>query len=235
MHKAHLERFISKYNLSGASESVEVTMAAGKLSTRFIVEDRNCVGFISTDKVELEDGVYRIMHTASLRKLLGVLGDGIAIAVKKINGSPIAFVISDGRNKVTFTLSDITPTVPVPADVPDWDVEIAMDQAFMSSFIRATGAMTEAEYFTVLCDGKTAEVVLGHSSEYNSNSVTLKVDATKLTELRAMNFSSRYLREVLAANKESQTGTMKVTEHGAIFLTFDLADYKAEYWIMELS
>ena len=58
MQKALLERFIGKYNLGGAVESVILESEKGSVKTKFITTDKNAAGFISTDSFAFEAGSY---------------------------------------------------------------------------------------------------------------------------------------------------------------------------------
>jgi hypothetical protein len=233
MQKSFLERFIQKYNLSGASENVELVMQNGILKTAFVGDDGNCVGNISTQSIPLDDGKYRIMYTGTLLKLLSVLDETITITTKVVKGKTVAFNLSDSRNKATFALADLTPTVPVLNSLPTWDIEIAIDSELMASYIKAKSALNDIDVVTVVADGKSTQLVLGHNSNSNTNSFAISCTSTTSPTLRPINFSSRYIREIFMANREAKGGKMEVSDLGIMHIAFDVDDFTAEYWIME--
>lgn len=234
LNKGILERFIAKYNLGGASESVSWVADDNGLTTEFASDDKNVCGFITAKDVKLDHGTYNVFETATLLSLLKVVDETIKIQVKTEKGTPIAFVISDGAAKVTAVLADprAIPVVPKIKGLPPWDVKINLDPKFTLTYIKAKGALSKSERFTVLSDGSTAEVVLGYEAEHNTNSVNIVVDAPQNGALPATHFDADYLKNILLANKEATSGTMSVSKHGLAHLNFTVEGFVVDYYLV---
>lgn len=236
LNKALLERFILKYNLGGASESVTWVADDNGLTTRFAGDDKNVMGFVTAKDIKMEHGSYNVFETAVLSSLLKVLDENIKIQVKTERNTPIAFIISDGSTKVTAVLADprAIPVVPGLKGTPPWDVKINLDTRFMTTFIKAKGALNSVDKFTVISDGTTAEVVLGYEAEHNANSVDIAVDATENNAMPATHFDANYLKNILLANKEATSGSMSVSKHGLAHLNFVVDGFIVDYYLVGL-
>lgn len=237
MNKSILEKFISKYHLSGQVESVSWQVdQLGGVSVGFVDEDRSMTGFLSADDIHLPSGKYDIYETVTFKSLLAVLGDDINISVESDNaGSPIAFVMKDGSTKVRFGLSDNTtiPVVPSIKGMPNFEVVIDIDPKFATTFIKASGALRDSETFTVISDGSQAQVVLGYSDNVNQNSVSIDVHTSVNGIISPVHFASKNLRDILYVNKEMTKGTMRVSSLGLIELELIIPDFKVKYYLMK--
>ena len=237
MQKGLLERFISKYNLGGAAESVILESTKGSFKTKFITDDKNAVGFISTNKFELEEGEFAVYDTTKLRSLLSVLDDDIKVKVgKKADDTPTNFTISDQNTKVTFVLADKQniPTAPNMKNVPDFEVSIVLDQRFLNTFVKAKGALAEVETFTVITHKDKTDVVLGYS-DLNTNRVTINVEGEYIDQIDPISFSASYFKDILLANKEMKKGTLKVSSKGLAHISFEVDDFTVDYYLVKVA
>lgn len=236
MKKSLLDRFISKYNLGGLAESVLFQSQANKgLKTRFVSADQNLLGEVSCKSIELEDGEYGVYDTQQLRSLVGVLEDEIKIKVVKTGSKPTGFALSDTGTKVTFVLSDKSNIGKVPSldSPPPYELTINIDHKFLNTFIRAKGALSEVETFTIISDVKKTDVVIGYSN-INTNRVSFGVDVVDNVELDPISFSANYMREILLANKEMQSGTLKISSKGLAHVTFVIDDFTVDYHLVKV-
>lgn len=239
MQKSVMERFIAKYNLAGAAEAVLWSTEDKQLSTKFISEDKNVLGLVSTTEATFSpEGEYGIFDTAQLRSLLGVLDDDIQVKVNSYGEKMVSLGLRDSQTKVTFMLSEPTviPDVPNLKSLPDFDLTVKLDDKFINTFVRGKNALPEIETFTALEEDGEHRVVLGYSPTLNSTRVTLNVETTKNSgELsRAISFSARYLKDILLANKEAKGGLMRVSEKGIAHVTFEVDGFSVDYYLVEI-
>ena len=239
MEKVILERFISKYNLGGSAEAVLWVKKDDELKTRFISDDKNVLGVVTLDGFkELDDSNIPIPDTTQLKSLLGVLESDIKLSFGKTGTRASSIQIKDGSTKVAFMLADekIIPEVPNLKQLPPFEIEISVDKKFSNTFVKAKNAMGDsADTFTIISTGgKKAQVVLGHSS-INSNRVTLEALAPVNDTIDAISFSAKYLREVLLANKECESGIMKIASKGLCYVTFEDTDgFSSDYYLFQV-
>jgi hypothetical protein len=237
MQKSLLERFISKYNLGGTIEVAKLTATPDGLKTSFISENRNVAGIISSSKIVIEDGEYGIFDTARFRSLLNVLGEDIKLKVVKNNNRATGLSISDDTSKVTYVLGD---PANLPKEVaskvsPPFEVVIKLDTKFLTSFVKAKGALSDIDTFTVITNkDKSTNVVIGHSGTINTNRVSINVTTESFDEIDPISFSADYLKEILMANKEMTDGKLKISSKGLAYITFVIDGFNVEYYLVKI-
>ena len=236
MQKSVLERFISKYSLGGAADSVLWRSDGQTTEVMCISDDKNVLAKISTDKVILPKGDYGVFDTAQLNSLLGVLENEIKLDLKASKGKTVAFAMADTETKVDFVLSDPTVIPPAPGlkTLPPYDITIPIDQKFMTTFVRAKGALPDVDTFTILAEKGQPKIIIGYS-DMNTNRVTIALEHKEDVQLLPLNFSARFLKEILVANREAKTGTLQVSSKGLVHVTFDLGgEFLADYFLVQI-
>ena len=238
MEKSKLEKFISKYNLGGACESVSFKSDGINLSVRTISADKNVLAEVSVEDMNFPEGEFGIYETKKLRSILGVVDNTFDIKANVSNGKFTGLNISDASTKATFVLADtsVIPPVPELKTVPPMTVNIELDDRFVTTFIKAKGALNEAETFTVMSEGTdtTVNVVLGHST-LNTNRIDITTTTDVPVKLAPISFSANYLREILTANKECKTGVLQISSKGLSRVKFDLDGFVSTYYLVQIS
>ena len=238
MQKTILERFIAKYNLGGAAEAVLWTTEKKELSTRFISDDKNVLGIVSTSEATFAPaGEYGVYETGGLSRLISALTEDIKISVNKNGTKAQSLTVRDAANEATFVIADpsVIPSVPDLKALPDFDLNLTLTPEFMTTFVRGKNALPDVETFTVMQqDGKT-QIVIGYSPTVNTNRFSLSVEAGEGETLdRPLNFSARYMKEILAANKEARGGTISISSKGLAHVTFDIDGFAVDYYLVEI-
>jgi len=237
MEKSKFEKFIGKYNLGGACESVLYTVEGNSLTTRAISDDKNVLCDVVAPSMGLKDGSYAVYETAKLRSLLGVLGETLSVNVKKSGDKTVGMTFDDTNTEVTFVLADqsVIPNVPDLKKLPPFELTIEMDEQFINTFVKAKGALADVDTFAVMSEGTdtTADVILGFSS-LNTNRVKLKAKTTEATELKATSFSAKYLREILVANKDAKGGKLEISSKGLARTSFNVDNIKSTYYLVQI-
>ena len=235
MEKSKLERFISKYNIGGACESVKLVSNGTELSVRSVSDDKNVLAEIVSHDMTFPAGEFSIYETKKLRSLLSVLGEKLKVAPNSANGKSVGLNMSDSNTKVTFVLADesVIPKVPELKKLPPVDIEIVLDEKFVNTFARAKGALAEVETFTVTSDGTDAHVVIGYST-LNTNRVNIKVNTKTNAKIDPISFSANYLKEILLSNKEIKDGILKVSSKGISVAEFDGEGFTTKYYLVQI-
>jgi hypothetical protein len=235
MQKGTLEKFIQKFSLAGTVESVRWISDERGLHTHFTSDNKDVVGFLSTPEIKLDVGEYNIYEMRQLKTLLAVLGDEVEIRIeRRPDGMPMKFNMGDGAVKVTFALSDsmAIPKVPSFKALPTPELVLNIDQKFREAFIRASTALADAETFAVMSDGTTVEVILGYNPDVNVHNVVITVEATVNQPFKPLFFTTKHLKEILAANKEMHSTTMSVSSKGLGNIKFKNDSFDADYYVM---
>lgn len=236
MDKNRLNRFISKYNLSGLVESVSWKTENKTLSTRFISDDKTVLGTVSVDNFDFEDASIGVYNTNTLKGLLGVLGSDVSLNLKKVDDKPVSLSVSSDSTTVQYQLADLSviPNVPDLKQLPKFGVDIEMDGNFIEKFIKAKGALSEVDNFTILTEKGKLKIVIGYSN-INTNRVELVVnDKYTGTDVKPISFSAKYFKEILSANKEANKATLKVSTDGLAHVEFSVDGFTSSYYLVEV-
>lgn len=235
MEKSKLERFISKYNIGGACESVKCVSNGTEMTVRSISDDKNVLAEVTSHDIGFPEGEFSIYETKKLRSLLGVLGEKLKVAANSSSNKVIGLNLSDSDTKVTFVLADesVIPKVPDLKKLPPMDIEIVLDDKFVNTFARAKGALSEVDTFTVMSDGTDATVVIGYST-LNTNRVNIKTTTKTNTKIDPISFSANYLKEVLLSNKEIKDGILKVSSKGIAVAEFVGEGFTSKYFLVQI-
>jgi len=236
MEKQSLNRFISKYNLSGLVESVKWESKEGSLTTSFISDDKSVLGTVTMTDFDNSDAEFGVYDTTKLTKMLSVLGNEVDFSISDIDGKPVSLKFKDGSTSVNYMLADLSviPNVPDLKQLPDFNVKIDLDESFINRFIRAKGALPDENTFTLVCKDGKSQIVLGHSS-INTNRITIDVDANCEGSVDPISFSATYLKEILVANKEATNAVLNISSQGLSHIHFEIDNYESNYYLVEIS
>jgi len=233
MEKTILSRFISKYFLNGNVESV-LWKSNGSLSVKFVDDTKSLVGEVSCKNSNFPEAEFGIDQTSKLKSLLSVLGEKVDIKVKSKDGKSSSMSISDDNMNINYVLSDviIIPKVPNLKALPSWDFVLNLDDKFMDTFIKASGALSDVKEFAVLSNKGKVTFVIGHSN-VNSTNIVVHVDAEEVKDTESVvYFSTSHLREILSANKEAKGGKMNISGKGLAHISFEADNFKTEYFMV---
>jgi len=235
MNKAKLTRFIQKYSLGGLVESVAWKTEDNKLVTRFISDDKTVLGEIQLDNFTFSAPDLGVYTTSALSKLLSVVGEDIELEAQEIEGKAVNLFVKSENTKVQFQLADLAviPNVPDLKKLPDFDVDINFDGAFIDKFIKAKNALSDVDTFTVLTKNSELKLVLGYSN-VNSTLIEFSVNKDYTEEVKPISFSAKYLKEIFSANKEANSVVLKISTSGLAHVEFKIDDFTANYYLVEV-
>jgi len=234
MEKSKLQSFINRYYLAGNCEAVTVKETETGVKCELIDMDQTVVGKIEWKTTPFVKGMLGINHTGALIKMLGALGENINIDVKEAAGKNYAMKISEGTTQATFMLADTTviPAVPSINAEPDYSVTIAVNEEFISKFIKAKNALPDAKNFAVQVQNGTVKFIINYTT-VNADNITFEVGTTPGADMDPVCFSADKLKEVLVANR-GDSGQLYVSPDGLSRIDFTGPDFESSYWLVML-
>lgn len=236
MEKSRLSNFISKYHLNGLIQSVAWN-ANGSLSTRFISDDKSVVGEVKMNTFSGQASNFGVYNTDLLVKLLSVLGTDVNFNVNSAQEKAFALTIDDNSTTVNYMLADMAVIPPTPElkQLPPFQMSIKITKEFIDKFIKAKSALPEIEHFTVMKNQKLGkyQIVIGYSNT-NSNRISLDIECDVQEDIDPISFSAKYFREILAANKDLNGGTMHVSSEGLAKVDFEIDGFETRYFLVKL-
>jgi len=234
MEKSKLQSFISRYYLAGNCEAVKLNENDKGVGCELIDMDQTVVGKIQWNTDPFMKCELGINHTGALIKMLGAVGENIAIDVKDAAGKNYAMTISEGSTKATFMLADTTviPAVPTINAEPDYQIQIPVNEEFISRFIKAKNALPDAKNFAVQVTNGVIKFIINYTT-VNSDNISFEVGNTPGNDMDPVCFSADKLREVLIANR-GDVGQLHVSPDGLARIDFVGTDFESSYWLVML-
>ncbi len=240
MQKSELTRFINKYSLGNEIKSAKWESSGTSLSTRVITGDKSVVGSVVWGKSKgIDPSELGVYNTPQLQALLSVVGDEIDFKLSRMGDKYVSVDLSDKKHGTVskYMLSDLSviPTPPELKNLPsEFDLELKVDSYFINTFISGKGALPDTDTFTVISKDGKANVVIGYSN-VATNRVTIPVELTlenERTNLEPISFNANMFSNILNANKECQSAVLKVSSDGLATISFNIDDYKSEYYLV---
>jgi hypothetical protein len=230
--KNKLEQFIVKYNLGGNVDSVKWVCKGDTLSTSFITDSKSLLGNVSVDNFKFCNADIGVYSTSQLQRLLNTVDNSMEIDVVDINGKPISLTFSDTNSTCNFILADLSiiSTPPKLKNMPEFETRVDITNNFTTTFIRGKSALPDASTFTVM-DRGGLKFVIGYSTT-NTNRVTMALSTNELHMPEYISFNAELFKEILIANKECTGGIMEISNSGLLHISFQLGDFKSEYYLV---
>jgi len=230
MKKASIESFINRYNLGGEVESVKITSSDSEMKVSFISDDKTLLGEVTSKEGDFPNGDFGVYTTSQLKALLGVLESNV-----NVDSTESYIKFSDKGTSVNYMLADLSviPVVPDLKAVPPMNVEITLDDDFTSKFIKSKGALSESDTFTFECNNNSGNIILGYST-INTNRISMKVDCKCDGDVAPISFSAKYLKEILNANRNSKSATLKISSQGLAHIQFETDNITSKYYLVEI-
>ncbi len=236
MNKNNLLKFIQKYSLGGLIESVAWNAEGTKLSVRFISDDKTLLGeveFNAYTSTPMNVGIYT---TSLLKNMIGVLDNDLTLKVDKAGDKSVSLKLSSDETETSYQLADLGVIPPVPdlKQLPDFNIDIEMASTMIDKFIKAKGALSDVDTFTIFTEGGDLKMAIGYSS-ISTNRVTFTAQKDYAETVKPISFSAKYLKEILTANKEATSAKLKVSTDGLSNVEFQIDDFVCKYYLVEIS
>ena len=234
MNKNNLLKFIQKYSLGGLIESVAWNAEGTKLSVRFISDDKTLLGEVDFNAFTSNPFSVGIYTTSLLKNMIGVLDNDLILKVDKAGEKSVSLKLSSDETETSYQLADLGVIPPVPdlKQLPDFNIDIEMASTMIDKFIKAKGALSDVDTFTVFTEGGDLKMAIGYSS-ISTNRVTFTCQKGFTGEIKPISFSAKYLKEILTANKEATSAKLSVSTDGLSHVGFQIDDFVCKYYLVE--
>ena len=236
MNKNNLLKFIQKYSLGGLIESVAWNAEGKELSVRFISDDKTLLGEVKFNGFTSTPFNVGIYTTSLLKNMIGVLDNDITLKVDKAGEKSITLKLSSDQTETSYQLADLGVIPPVPdlKALPEFGIGIEMTPSMIDKFIKAKGALSDVDTFTVFTEGGDLKMAIGYSS-ISTNRVTFVAEKGYSGDIKPISFSAKYLKEILTANKEATSAKLKVSTDGLSHIDFQIDEFVCKYYLVEIS
>jgi len=221
--KKVISNIVSKYSLGNHIEQVKWIIEDKKLNINFVNDSKNLVGFIKYDKdIGLKDGNYGIFNTSQLIKCLNILDGDILV---EANTSRLN--LADTNYEIKFSLADpaVIPSVPSVTNPSQFSVSFDINNEFITRFVKSKDALSELDTFTVETrDGFTGEELVFTVGTDITNTIEFAVEAKINESFDPVPFDSNLLKEILKANRDYDSGEIRISKNGLLDAHFKCED-----------
>ena len=223
--KKVISDIVSKYSLGNNIEKVKWIITDEKFICHFINDSKNLVGYVDYRKeIGLKPGDYGIFNTSQLIKCLNILDGDILVdaTTSKLN-------MADTNYDIKFNLADpaVIPNVPdVSSNSDEWSVVFDANDEFITRFVKSKDALSELETFTIETrDGFHGEELVFTVGTNITNTIEFVVENPTINEsFNAIPFNSNLMKEILKANKDYNTGEIRINKKGLLDAHFHCGD-----------
>tara|TARA_Y100001963_G_scaffold120429_1_gene168337 strand:+ start:168 stop:887 length:720 start_codon:yes stop_codon:yes gene_type:complete len=221
--KKVISNIVSKYSLGNHIEQVKWVIEDKKLNINFINDSKNLVGFIKYNKdIGLKDGNYGIFNTSQLIKCLNILDGDILVEANtsKLN-------LADTNYEIKFSLADpaVIPSVPSITNPSQFSVSFDINNEFITRFVKSKDALSELDTFTVETrEGFTGEELVFTVGTNITNTIEFAVEAKINESFDPVPFDSNLLKEILKANRDYDSGEIRISKNGLLDAHFKCED-----------
>ena len=221
--KKVISNIVSKYSLGNHIEQVKWVIEDKKLNINFINDSKNLVGFIKYNKdIGLKDGNYGIFNTSQLIKCLNILDGDILVEANtsKLN-------LADTNYEIKFSLADpaVIPSVPSITNPDQFSVSFDINNEFITRFVKSKDALSELDTFTVETrEGFTGEELVFTVGTNITNTIEFAVEAKINESFDPVPFDSNLLKEILKANRDYDSGEIRISKNGLLDAHFKCED-----------
>jgi hypothetical protein len=235
VNKSTLTSVISKYYLNGLNNQVKWRIKDNQLTV--YAGDNGRVCKVVHNNFNLEDAELGIFDTHKLSKLLSITNGELSISLEKIKAVYTKMHIADLNFDLTYSLADILilGKNTYYEDPDECEIQIDLTREDISHLIKAKSALADVNNMLITSttdfDGvNVCEIIFGDNTGF-SNKITYQLRGNITKGDIQIPFDSDIFKDILSANKDMESGTLKISEVGMLKLNFVTEETESEYFI----
>ncbi len=233
--KSTLSSVISKYYLNGLNNQVKWRIKNNKLTIYAGDNGRLCK--IVHNNFNLEDAELGVFDTHKLNKLISITNGELNITLEKIKSVYTKMHIADLNFDLTYSLADILILGKNTyfEDPDSFEIEIELTSEDITHLIKAKSALTDVNNMLITTttdfDGdNVCEIIFGDNTGF-STKITYQLRGNITKSDIQIPFDSDIFKDILNANKDMESSTLKISEIGVLKLNFYSEEVNSEYFI----
>ena len=235
VNKSTLTSVISKYYLNGLNNQVKWRIKDNQLTV--YAGDNGRVCKVIHNNFNLEDAELGIFDTHKLSKLISITNGELSISLEKIKAVYTKMNIADLNFDLTYSLADILilGKNTYYEDPEEFEIDINLTSEDITHLIKAKSALADVNNMLITTttdmDGtNVCEIVFGDNTGF-SNKITYQLRGNITKGDIQIPFDSDIFKDILSANKDMESGTLKISEVGMLKANFLTEETESEYFI----
>ena len=235
INKSALTSVISKYYLNGLNNQVKWRIKDKKLTIYAGEAGRVCK--VEHLNLPLEDSELGVFDTHKLSKLISITNGDLMVSLEKIKSVYTKMHIADSNFDLTYSLADILilGKNTYYEDPESFEIELDLNKEDIDALIKAKNALTDVNSMLITSttdmDGTNiCEFIFGDNTGF-SNRISYQIQGNISKSSIEIPFDSDIFKDILNANKDMDSGTLKLSEVGMLKLNFNSEEIKSEYFV----
>ena len=235
VNKSTLTSVISKYYLNGLNNQVKWRIKDNQLTVYAGDNGRLCK--VIHNNFNLEDSELGVFDTHKLSKLISITNGDLSISLEKIKAVYTKMHIADLNFDLTYSLADILilGKNTYYEDPEDFEIQIDLTREDIDHLIKAKSALADVNNMLITTttdmDGtNVCEIIFGDNTGF-SNKITYQLRGNITKGDIQIPFDSDIFKDILSANKDMESGTLKISEVGMLKANFLTEETESEYFI----
>ena len=235
INKTTLTSVISKYYLNGLNNQVKWRIKDNQLTV--YAGDNGRVCKVIHNNFNLEDAELGVFDTHKLSKLISITSGDLSISLEKIKAVYTKMHIADLNFDLTYSLADILilGKNTYYEDPEEFEIQIDLTREDIDHLIKAKSALADVNNMLITTttdmDGTNiCEIIFGDNTGF-SNKITYQLRGNITKGDIQIPFDSDIFKDILSANKDMESGTLKISEVGMLKANFTTEETESEYFI----
>jgi|TARA_R110000772_G_scaffold123982_1_gene230423 hypothetical protein len=235
VNKSTLTSVISKYYLNGLNNQVKWRIKDNQLTV--YAGDNGRVCKVIHNNFNLEDAELGVFDTHKLSKLISITSGELSITLEKIKAVYTKMHVADLNFDLTYSLADILilGKNTYYEDPEEFEIQIDLVREDIDHLIKAKSALADVNNMLITTttdmDGTNiCEIIFGDNTGF-SNKITYQLRGNISKGDIQIPFDSDIFKDILSANKDMESGTLKISEVGMLKANFTTAETESEYFI----
>lgn len=235
--KSDFQSILNKYYL-GKIEQVKWQVKNKNLLINFISLDKSVMGQVKCKDFPLEDVDLAIYETKKLDNLISVLSGEIWLELEKQKEIVLKLKMGNNDFDIDFTLSDpLLIKDPGSVNFPDtWEIECNLYPDNISKILKAKNALPEINNLVIASEknedfGLVCKFIFGDDTNYD-NKIIYQLPGNITQENIEIRYDSDMLKSILTANRDLESGILKISKLGLMNLQFQNENITSNYYMV---
>jgi hypothetical protein len=236
VNKIVLQSVINKYYL-GENESVKWSIKDKTLTIDFMSVNKEVIGKIVHNNIDIEDSELAIFDTKKLLNLLGITQGDLMFSLEKGKSVYTKMHFADASFNLTYALADPLLIGKVGSvSEPEWDACLPLEKEYVDNLVKAKNALTGIGLLTVSVDkdlnGDDMCVFTFGDEQGHNNKITYQMYGTIKQQKVEIPFNSDIFRNILKENKDLESGNIYLSYQGLMKIEFKSEDTLSTYYMV---
>jgi hypothetical protein len=236
VNKLVLQSVINKYYL-GENESVKWKINNKTLTIDFMSVNKEVIGKIVHNNIDIEDSELAIFDTKKLLNLLGITQGDLMFTLEKGKSVYTKMHFADNSFNLTYALADPLLIGKVASVTePEWDACLPLEKEHVDNLVKAKNALTGIGSMTISVDKDFNDddmclFTFGDEQGHN-NKITYQLYGKIKQEKIEIPFNSDMFRNILKENKDLEEGYIWLSYQGLMKLEFKSENIASTYYMV---